>query len=267
MPPEISEELRCDRMLVSTTALQKGHEVVVGPVSAHRWFRSWARPLREPALSSPDSHPDRSGSCRQIRGPAGEQSLTGRNQPEEAPCGGVAENMGRHPFPLQRRAAMPRDIHMFEQHVLDCVGAESPSSRACEHVTIRATPCSSDHVLTTATVNWTSGVHFSFRPFPRQRTWGPWHRLTSPERRQSSPVQVFASGAASSASVSGLVRNPTSFWLCFLLSNARTRWMTPDRMGSSKAAYRKKDRMAVRRRLRLRGVCGGFAQRHPRTRR
>lgn len=31
---------------------------------------------------------------------------------------GVAQNMGRDPFPLQRRARLPRDIHVFGKHVL-----------------------------------------------------------------------------------------------------------------------------------------------------
>ena len=39
---------------------------------------------------------------------------------------GVAQNMGRDPFPLQRRARLPRDIYVFGKHVLDCIGAESP---------------------------------------------------------------------------------------------------------------------------------------------
>src|SRR4051812_26791731 len=79
--------------------------------------------------------------------------------------------------------------------------------------------------------------------------------------RSRLPVQVSVSGAASKASISGLVRNPINVWLCFFDGIDKTCWITSDRVGSSNDAYRKNDRMAVRRRLRLRALLFRFCSR------
>src|SRR5436190_589417 len=79
--------------------------------------------------------------------------------------------------------------------------------------------------------------------------------------RSRLPVQVWVSGAASNASISGLVRNPINVWSCFFDGIDKTCWITSDRVGSSNDAYRKNDRTAVRRRLRLRTLLFRFCSR------
>src|SRR5205807_2095796 len=66
--------------------------------------------------------------------------------------------------------------------------------------------------------------------------------------------ETRCSGAASNASTSGRVRKCTSVRVKRLLGMARTRWIWAAWSGTSNAAYRKKEWMAVSRRFRLRAL-------------
>jgi hypothetical protein len=74
----------------------------------------------------------------------------------------------------------------------------------------------------------------------------------SSKARSRLPSQVAWSGTAKRASISGLVRKSTNRLDCRFGGIASTRWITAECSGHSSAVYRKKERIAVRRRFRLR---------------
>ena len=182
--------------------------------------------------------------------------------------------MGCDRLGRERRAGRGGGGGVFGEAVLERVAAERTAGAGGEQRVVGfSRRVRAPRRCRTATVCLVSGVMRCLRPLPRQLTCAPVpSRMSLQVRPVSSearspvwaasrimawsrrPIQVARSGASSSASSSGSVRNVTSAWSWRLDGIARTRWIVAACSGCLSAAYLNSERIAAR--LRVAGADG-----------
>lgn len=189
---------------------------------------------------------------------------------QELHCSAVPQDMWRHPLGRQRWAARAGDTHMLGHERLDAVGAQPTPCRLRNRAQAQRRTGSLSQVWRAIRGYLVSGVHRSFQPLLTHRTCEPAPRWMaslckpiSSERRKPAwaasnskewsrrPSHDVRSGATGTTSISARVRKCTWRLSCRLLGIASTRRIRALCAGSSTDTNRKKERMAVRRRLRV----------------